>query len=140
MSIKTYSELIRLLTFEERLAYLCLNGIVGEETFGFERYLNQAFYKSKKWLTVRSKIIVRDNGCDLGIEGYDIFDKVYIHHLNPINTNDIKNQSAFLLNPEYLICTSKRKHDAIHYGINKLHKNTLKERYKNDMCPWLNQR
>ena len=136
MSIRTYSELITLPTFEERYKYLKLDGIVGEETFGFDRYLNQIFYKSKEWRSIRDYVIARDNGCDLGIEGHEIFGKILIHHMNPITKEDILERSDLLLNPEYLICTIKNTHDAIHYGDENLLIITPPERTKNDTCPW----
>lgn len=136
MKIRTYSELIQLPTFEERYQYLRLGGRVGEETFGFDRYLNQIFYKSKEWLALRDEIIVRDNGCDLGIEGRDIHERILIHHMNPISKEDILNRSDFLLNPEYLICTIKNTHDAIHYGDEGLLITIPRERSRYDTCPW----
>lgn len=136
MSIKTYSELIMLPTFEERFRYLKLDGKVGETTFGFDRYLNQMFYKSDEWKAVRDKIIIRDSGCDLGIEGREINGRVLIHHMNPISKEDILNKSDFLLNPEYLICTIKSTHDAIHYGDENLLIKDPIVRTKNDTCPW----
>ena len=135
-SIRTYSELILLPTFEERYEYLRLDGRVGEETFGFDRWLNQTFYKSKEWLSMRDKIIVRDNGCDLGIPGRDIYSRILIHHMNPITKEDILRRSDILLNPEYLICATPNTHRAIHYGnSNLLIKNPI-ERRPNDTCPW----
>lgn len=134
--IRTYSELIKLQTFEERYRYLKLGGKVGEETFGFDRYLNQAFYRSKEWKSIRDKIIVRDNGCDLGIEGREIFGRIIIHHMNPVTVQDIIDQTDYLLNPEYLITTVKNTHDAIHYGSESLLITIPKERTKNDTCPW----
>lgn len=137
MSIKTYSELITLPTFEERFRYLKLNGKVGEDTFGFERYLNQEFYqRDKEWKRIRDFVIVRDNGCDLGIEGRDIPGKIIVHHMNPITQNDILCRSEYLLDPEYLICTIKRTHDAIHYGDEHLLIKDPIIRRKNDTCPW----
>ena len=136
MNIRTYSELIKLPTFEERYAYLRLGGRVGEATFGFDRYLNQMFYKSDEWLAIRDKVIVRDNGCDLGIEGREIESSILIHHMNPISKKDILERSDFLLNPEYLICTIKNTHDAIHYGDENLLIKDPIERRKNDTCPW----
>ena len=136
MSIKTYSELITIPTFEERFEYLKLNGKVGEETFGFDRYLSQALYRSKEWLNVRDYVIVRDCGCDLGISDREIHTRVFVHHMNPISKNDILRRSDFLLNPEYLICTSKNTHDAIHYGDRNLLLSDLVERRRNDTCPW----
>ena len=135
-NIRTYSELILLPTFEERYEYLKLNGKVGEDTFGFDRYLNQMFYKSDEWLSIRDKVIVRDNGCDLGIEGREIESSILIHHMNPISKKDILERSDFLLNPEYLICTIKNTHDAIHYGDENLLIKDPIERRKNDTCPW----
>lgn len=134
--IRTYSELITLPTFEERYRYLRLAGRVGEETFGFDRYLNQVFYKSEEWLSIRDHIIARDNGCDLGIEGREIRSRIFIHHMNPITVDDILQRSDFLLNPEYLICTVKNTHDAIHYGDEDLLIKDPIERTKNDTCPW----
>lgn len=136
MKIKTYSELILLPAFKERFRYLKLGGKVGEETFGFDRYLNQKFYKSKEWLSVRDYVIIRDNGCDLAMEDRPIESRIIIHHLNPITRDDIINQTEFLLNPEYMICTIKRTHDAIHYGDESLLFDAPIERTKNDTCPW----
>ena len=135
-SIKTYSELITIPTFEERYEYLRLNGRVGEETFGFDRYLNQVFYKSKEWRSIRDYVIARDNGCDLGMEGYEIFGQILIHHMNPITKEDILERKDVLLNPEYLITTVKNTHDAIHYGDGNLLVTAPIERRKNDTCPW----
>lgn len=136
MSIKTYSELVRLLTFEERFEYLKLKGSVGKDTFGHDRYLNQVFYTSQEWRRLRDEIIIRDNGCDLGIEDREIGGKIYIHHLNPLGVNDILAHSEYLVNPEYLICVSFETHNAIHYGdINLLPRNPI-ERKRNDTCPW----
>ena len=136
MIIKTYSELIKLKTFEERYEYLRLGGIVGKETFGFDRYLNQTFYKTDEWLSIRDHVIVRDNGCDLGIEGREIHSRILVHHMNPITKEDILSRSEYLLNPEYLICTIKSTHDAIHYGDEDLLTTIPVERRKNDTCPW----
>ena len=136
MIIKTYSELIKLKTFEERYEYLKLGGIVGKETFGFDRYLNQTFYKTDEWLSIRDHVIVRDNGCDLGIEGREIHSRILVHHMNPITKEDILSRSEYLLNPEYLICTIKSTHDAIHYGDESLLIKLPVERRKNDTCPW----
>lgn len=136
MSIKTYSELVRLPTFEERFEYLKLKGSVGKDTFGHDRYLNQVFYTSQEWRRLRDEIIIRDNGCDLGIEGREIGGKIYIHHLNPLGVNDILTHSEYLVNPEYLICVSFETHNAIHYGdINLLPRDPI-ERKRNDTCPW----
>ena len=120
-NIRTYSELIQIPTFEERYEYLKLNGRGGEETFGFDRYLNQMFYKSPEWLRIRNFVITRDNGCDLAMPGREIRgNKILIHHMNPITVEDILNRSDFLLNPEYLISTIKNTHDAIHYGDSEI--------------------
>ena len=136
MIIRTYSELIVLPTFEERYRYLRLDGRVGQETFGFDRWLNQKFYKDPEWLRVRDLVIIRDNGCDLGIEGREIHGRILIHHMNPITTEDIVKRSRYLLDPEYLICTVKRTHDAIHYGDENLLTLDPIVRTKNDTCPW----
>ena len=138
MNIKTYSELSELTTFEERFEYLKLNGSVGKSTFGFDRIFNQKFYRSKEWKDIRNYIIVRDNGCDLGIPGFEIYDSrlIFIHHLNPISLDDIKNGTDYLLNPEFLITTTHRTHNAIHYGDKNLLVKAPIERIKNDTCPW----
>ena len=136
MSIKTYSELIALPTFEERYEYLRLNGRVGEDTFGFDRYLNQNFYRSAEWRCIRDRVIVRDNGCDLAIDDRIIYGKILIHHMNPITDKDLFNLSDILLDPEYLICVSHNTHNSIHYGDGeRLVKDPI-VRTKNDTCPW----
>lgn len=134
--IRTYSELSTLPTFFERYEYLRLGGTVGEDTFGFDRYLNQIFYKSAEWQSVRREVIIRDNGCDLGLEGYEIRGKILIHHMNPICVDDIVKRSDMLLNPEYLITTVLATHNAIHYGDATLLSTLPKERSRNDTCPW----
>lgn len=136
MIIRTYSELITIPTFEERYEYLRLGGKVGEETFGFDRYLNQIFYKSPEWLEVRDYVIIRDNGCDLGIRDREIYGRILVHHMNPIRIEDITRRSKYLLDPEYLISTMKLTHDAIHYGDSSLLITAPIERTKNDTCPW----
>ena len=136
MSIKTYSELIKIPTFKDRFEYLRLDGKVGEETFGFDRYLNQIFYKSQEWKAARDFVIIRDQGCDLAMEGHEIFGRILVHHMNPIRIEDIVNRSKYLLDPEYLICTIKNTHDAIHYGDGSLLITGPIERTKNDTCPW----
>ena len=136
MSIKTYSELIKIPTFKDRFKYLRLDGKVGEETFGFDRYLNQIFYKSPEWKVARDFVIIRDQGCDLAMEGHEIFGRILVHHMNPIRIEDIVNRSKYLLDPEYLICTVKNTHDAIHYGDGSLLITGPIERTKNDTCPW----
>lgn len=120
MKIRTYSELCRFETFEERYSYLKLGGIVGFTTFGYDRWINQIFYKSREWMSVRDLVIVRDNGCDLGVEGYEIFSGLVVHHMNPISVNDIENDSDIVFNSEYLITTSLQTHNAIHYSDKSL--------------------
>ena len=134
--IRTYTELSKLQTFEERFRYLQLNGLVGKETFGFDRFINQEFYKSSEWKSVRDLVILRDNGCDLGVEGYDIYGKIFIHHMNPVKPKDILTKSELLLNPEYLITTTHATHNAIHYGDETLLLKVPVERSRNDTCPW----
>lgn len=136
MSIRTYSELIALPTFEERFRYLKLSGSVGVETFGYDRVFNQRFYSSTEWKRLRDEIIFRDNGCDLGIDDREITGRIYIHHINPIVLKDIQTTSEFLLNPEYLICTSFDTHNAIHYGDENLLIKAPIERTQYDTCPW----
>lgn len=123
-------------TFSERFNYLRLDGKVGIETFGFERYLNQKFYHSQEWRRIRDFVILRDNGCDLGVEGFDIFSRAVIHHMNPILTDDIIHCTDILLNPEYLITTTHDTHNAIHYGDENLLQKPLIERRPGDTCPW----
>lgn len=134
--IRTYSELCKLPTFKDRFNYLSLDGLVGQDTFGFERYLNQRFYRSKEWKQLRNKIIVRDNGCDLGINGREIFGRVIIHHMNPVGVEDIENASEYLLNPEYLICVSHLTHNAIHYGDESIFPEEFVERSPGDTKLW----
>lgn len=137
MKIRTYSELSLLSTFEERFEYLRLDGEVGAETFGFDRYLNQAFYNSPEWRRVRDLVIIRDNGCDLGLDGYGIGGRLIIHHMNPLSIDDIRLATKNLLDPEYLLCVSHNTHNAIHYGdIDLTAAAVLAERKPNDTCPW----
>lgn len=136
MIVKTYSELIALPTFIERYRYLRLGGRVGEETFGFDRWLNQKFYKDIEWMRARDKVIIRDNGCDLGMEGHEIYGQIYVHHINPITKEDILRRDPCLFNPENLICTIKNTHDAIHYGDESLLIIAPTIRTRNDTCPW----
>lgn len=137
MSIKRYSELIKLPTFEERFRYLQLRGSVGKDTFGFDRYLNQVFYqRNPRWKSVRDFVIIRDNGCDLGIEGREIHGRILVHHMNPITLRDLEEESEFLLDPEYLISTIHNTHNAIHYGDERLLTLDPIERTANDTCPW----
>ena len=116
MSIRSYTELRRLYTIEERYDYLRLRGAVGAPTFAHERWMNQRFYRSVEWRRVRNEVIARDEGCDLGVEGFEIFDRPYIHHMNPMMAEDLKHGNLDILNPEYLITVSMRTHNAIHYG------------------------
>ena len=136
MAIRRYSELIRFHTFEERFKYLMLKGQVGKETFGFDRYINQRFYHSEEWRQVKNRVIARDLGRDLAIEGYDIYGRIYVHHMNPILVKDIEECSEYLMNPEYLITTTFATHNAIHYGDESFVNLSPKERSPNDMCPW----
>lgn len=135
-NIKTYSELVKLPTFEERYKYLRLSGRVGEDTFGFDRYMNQNFYRSTAWKRIRDEVIIRDDGCDLGIEDRIIQGKILIHHMNPITDRDILGLTDILLDPEYLICVSHTTHNAIHYGDEGLLIPNPIARAKNDTCPW----
>lgn len=137
MNIRTYSELITIPTFVERYRYLRLGGRVGEETFGFDRYLNQSFYRTdEEWLAVRDEVIIRDCGCDLAIPDREIPARIIVHHMNPITKEDILRRTRFLLDPEYLICTIKSTHDAIHYGDESLLLLDPIVRSKHDTCPW----
>ena len=133
---KTYSELSKLETYKERYQYLKLDGIVGEETFGFDRYLNQILYKSDEWKSCRNDIIIRDNGCDLGCEGFEVHGRILIHHINPITVDDIVNRNPKVFDPENLILTSHNTHQAIHYGNEDLLIRAPIERSKYDTCPW----
>lgn len=134
--IKCYTELSKLSTYEERLKYLKLDGVVGNDTFGWDRYLNQDFYKSQEWKRIRNSVIIRDLGCDLGIEGRPINHNAIIHHMNPIEPADIINRSEFLINPEYLITVTLRTHNTIHYGSGEITEPVLVERRPGDTCPW----
>lgn len=134
--IKTYSELIKIPTFEERYQYLKIYGKVAEETFGFRRWINQEFYHSDEWMKFRNKIIIRDNGCDLALDGFEIFDSIIIHHLNPITHEDILNRNPCVLDPDNVVSTKLSTHNAIHYGDETLISNIPVERTKNDTCPW----
>ena len=133
---RTYSELITLLTFAERFKYLKLDGSIGRETFGFKRWINQELYHCDKWLKFRDKIIIRDNGCDLGVPGYDIYGSILIHHLNPVTYEDILCQNSCVFDPENAICTRLKTHNAIHYGDDSLLIVSPIERSPNDTCPW----
>lgn len=134
--IKSYSELIKLKTLEDRFDYLKLGGAVGAATFGFDRIFNQLFYRSEEWKSIRNKVIIRDGCCDLGLDDYEIIGSVYVHHMNPIRVDDIKYNTDILLNPEFLICTSFNTHNAVHYGDKSKLPKPLIERQPNDTCPW----
>ena len=134
--MRTYTELIKLPTFNERYEYLKLKSRIGEETFGFDRYLNQKFYKLSEWKRVRDQVIIRDNGCDLGMDDYEIYGRIIIHHMNPIEIQDILKHSELILDPEQLICTSISTHNAIHYGEEALRSKEPVVRKPNDTCPW----
>ena len=136
MSIKTYSELITIPTFEERFEYLQLKGSVGKDTFGYDRHLNQVLYRSPEWKRLRNQIIIRDGGCDLACDGYDIYGKVLIHHLNPITVEDVLARSRKVFDPDNLVCVSHNTHNAIHYGDVDLLVTGPIIRTKNDTCPW----
>jgi hypothetical protein len=136
MGLKTYKELKHLKTFKDRFNYLKLNGVVGESTFGFDRNINQSFYHSKLWKDVRDYVIVRDYGCDLGVEGYEIYSKLLIHHMNPIQVSDIINSEDWILDPEFLITTTYDTHNAIHYGNINLITTSPKERRSGDTKLW----
>ncbi|MBR5780354.1 MAG: hypothetical protein IKY27_00430 [Bacteroidales bacterium] len=136
-SIRTYSELIGLPTFEERFRYLKLSGRVGEETFGRDRYINQLLYqRNRDWKHIRNEVIIRDNGCDLGCEGHEIHGLIIVHHMNPITIEDVLNLDPKVFDPEFLISTMHRTHNAIHYGNADLLITAPIERRKNDTCPW----
>lgn len=136
MSIKTYSELITIPTFEERFEYLQLKGSVGKDTFGYDRHLNQVLYRSPEWKRLRNQIIIRDCGCDLACDGYDIYGKVLIHHLNPITVEDVLARNRKVFDPDNLVCVSHNTHNAIHYGDVDLLITGPIIRTKNDTCPW----
>ncbi len=138
MKIRTYSELITLKTFEERFDYLFLQGTIGIITFGFDRYINQDFYNSQTWRSLRDKIIIRDNACDLAIPDREILDSVRIHHMNPMSIEDVECGNPETLDPEYLICTSINTHNMIHFGSSKGLTYLPVERKRNDTCPWRN--
>lgn len=136
MNTKRYSELITIPTYEERFKYLQLKGAVGNDTFGYDRYLNQILYNSPEWKRLRNQIIIRDNGRDLGCEGYEIYGRILIHHMNPITVEDIVSRDSIVFDPENLICVSHNTHNAIHYGNENLLIMSPVERTKNDTCPW----
>lgn len=134
--IRTYTEMLRFHTFEDRFHYLKLNGSVGEDTFGYDRYLNQMFYKSTEWRRLRDYVITRDNGCDLAIPDLDILDRIIVHHLNPLKVEDVIEHTEFLLDPNYLVCVSNETHRAIHYGDERMLFIEPIIRRPNDTSPW----
>jgi len=134
--IRSYSELSRYDSFEDRFSYLTLNGAVGRSTFGFDRYINQKFYKSHEWRQIRQSVIIRDNGCDLGVFGYEIGGSLLIHHVNPMDYEDVIRGEDWLFDPEYLITTTQNTHNAIHYGIDKLLPKVVAARIRNDTKLW----
>lgn len=136
MGMKTYSEMVKLSTFRERFLYLQIGGSVGKITFGNERYLNQVFYQSSEWKSIRRRIIIRDNGCDLGCDGYELDSGILIHHIDPITIEDIVSRNPKVFDPDNLICTSHNTHNAIHYGDESLLVMEPQMRLQNDTCPW----
>lgn len=136
MMNRSYSELITIPTYEDRFHYLQLNGAVGKDTFGYDRYLNQILYNSKEWKRFRDEIIIRDNGCDLAFEGYDIHGRILVHHINPITVDDVVNRNPIVFDPENVICVTHNTHNAIHYGDESLLITAPVERTKHDTCPW----
>ena len=134
--IRCYTDLIQLKTFEERFSYLKLHGTVGEDTFGFDRYLNQQLYKSHRWKRTRSQVIIRDDGCDLGLDGYQLDDYIVVHHMNPLTAEDIEEERDEIFDPNFLICCSSRTHKAIHFGDENLLSRDPVVRRPNDTCPW----
>lgn len=133
---RKYAELRRLFTFEERFEYLRLGGVVGTTTFGFDRYINQDFYRSRDWRSVRDQVIVRDEGCDLGVEGYEIHGNLLVHHMNPMSADDVVHGEEWILNPDFLITTTQDTHNAIHYGDKSLLKTPFVPRQPNDTKLW----
>lgn len=136
---RNFYEVSRLLTFNDRYQYLRLSGVVGTSTFGYDRFLNQVLYKSRRWLKVRDSVIIRDGGNDLGLVDYPILGKIIVHHMNPISTEDIEFESDDIYNPDYLICCSHRTHEAIHYSDESLLPRVFVERFSGDTSPWLNR-
>lgn len=134
--MRNYRELSHLKTFEDRFKYLQLKGVIGEDTFGFDRWINQQFYRSAEWKLVRDQVILRDDGCDLGDPDHPILGRVIIHHMNPIRKEDFDLEPDYLLNPDYLICVSHNTHNAIHYGDENLLPKEWTPRRPNDTCPW----
>ena len=136
MMIRSYSELSRIVGFDERFDYLKLNGAVGRSTFGFDRYINQKFYTSYEWKRARNQVILRDDGCDLGVPGYEIYGQLLIHHINPMGIDDIIHGEEWIFDPEYLITTTQNTHNAIHFGSDKLLPKTVIARSPHDTKLW----
>lgn len=136
LATRSWQELSQYETFEERFDYLNLAGFVGEATFGYDRWINQQFYGSREWKQVREFVILRDEGCDLGVPGYDIHRDILIHHMNPITPDAITHHDPDILNPDFLITTTKRTHNAIHYGNRSMLPKKYVERSRNDTAPW----
>lgn len=137
VNIRSYTELVQLCTYEERFRYLSLEGVVGGDTFGFDRYLNQQFYRSAEWKRARDIVISRDRGCDLGIPGREIQGKILVHHMNPLTVADIQGGWEFMLDPEYLVCVSHETHNAIHYGDKSVCRADIPvKRQPGDTAPW----
>jgi hypothetical protein len=136
MDVRSHSELRRLETFDERFEYLRLDGQIGVVTFGYGRWVNQQFYASRQWRRVRDQVIFRDNGCDLGLPGYEVHFGILVHHMNPMSVEDIEQGNDWILDPEFLICTSKQTHNAIHYGVNELLPRGPVERRPGDTKLW----
>lgn len=136
MSTRSYSELRRIDSFEGRFEYLQLNGAVGEATFGYDRWLNQDFYRSSEWKYIRQHVIARDLGCDLGVEGYEIHERIIVHHMNPMTVDDIEHGDAAILDPEFLITITHRTHNAVHYGDRRLLRQPFVERQRGDTRLW----
>jgi hypothetical protein len=136
MIFRTYSDLRRLPTFEERYEYLALRGVVGQDTFGFDRWINQQFYRSRQWKQARDKVILRDCGCDLGVPGFEIHTSLLVHHMNPLSPEDIESGERWILDPEYLITTTHRTHNAIHFGDRSLLAKPFIERKPGDTTLW----
>lgn len=134
--IKTYSEMKRLATFEERLGYLLLSGRIGEATFGFQRFVNQSFYSSGRWREIRNQVIIRDDGCDMGLPDYPIYSRVYIHHINPVSLEQLENDDPILFDMENLVCVSYDTHAAIHYGAASYSPPTVINRSPGDTKLW----
>lgn len=134
--LRSYSDLRRYHSFEDRFDYLKLGGAVGQATFGFDRHINQSFYTSYEWKQVRQHVIIRDSGCDLGVEGYEIHGELVVHHINPMDSDNITHRDAWILDPEFLITTTKTTHNAIHYGDRSLLPKKLVARTSGDTCLW----